>query len=66
MLQKDDTRNIMLDSGFCQSCKSGNSAISLKDRGLTDVKIYAERSYFLMVKINYKVTKDQMSVVYQV
>ena len=57
MLQKNGTRNIMLDSGFRQLGKSGNFVFSVTDNGLTDVKIYSQRSYFLMWKLNYKVTK---------
>ena len=56
-----------MDSSFSQFGNSGNSAISVKGKGLPNVKMYVERKvFFQKVKFNNKATKYQVSVVKQV
>ena len=45
---------------------SGKFGISVKGKGLTNVKMYVERIFFQKVKFDYNATKYQVSVVQQV
>ena len=51
---------------FFQLGNSGDSAISVKGEGLTDIKMYVERHFFQEIKFKYKATKYHWSVVQQV
>ena len=42
---------------FSQLGNSSNFAISVKGKGLTNVKMYVERIFFQKVKFDYKATK---------
>ena len=50
------------------SGNSGNSSISVKGKGLTNIKMYVERKgfFFQKVKFTYKATKYEVSVLQQV
>ena len=51
-------------SSFSELCNSGNSAITVKGKGLTNVKMYTcRKKFFQKVKFHYKATLYQVSVV---
>ena len=60
------TPKLCMHSSFFQLGNSGNSAISVKGKGLTNAKIYLEKKILQKLKFNYKVTKYQMSIVQQI
>ena len=59
-------KQLTWQSSYSQLGNSGNSAISIKSKGLTNIKMYVEGKIFQKGKFKYNPTKYQVSVVQQV